>query len=34
LIAAPGAFGAAWLAARLLDPGLAAGVHRRLIEAA
>ena len=31
LIAAPGAFGATWLAARLLDPGLGAGVHERLV---
>jgi N-acetylglucosamine kinase-like BadF-type ATPase len=33
LIAAPGVFGAAWLAARLLDPGLDAAVHGRLTRA-
>ena len=30
LIAAPGAVGAAWLAARVLEPGIGAGVHERL----
>ena len=30
LIAAPGAVGAAWLAARALEPGIYAGVHARL----
>jgi N-acetylglucosamine kinase-like BadF-type ATPase len=30
LIAAPGAVGAAWLAARVLEPGVGAGVHARL----
>ena len=30
LIAAPGAVGAAWLAARALEPGIDAGVHARL----
>ncbi|MBW8804568.1 MAG: N-acetylglucosamine kinase [Catenulisporales bacterium] len=30
LIAAPGAAGAAWLAARVLDPTIGAGVHARL----
>ncbi|MBS2533360.1 N-acetylglucosamine kinase [Catenulispora sp. NF23] len=30
LIAAPGAVGAAWLAARVMEPGIDAGVHARL----
>jgi glucosamine kinase len=30
LIAAPGAVGAAWLAARMMEPGIDAGVHERL----
>jgi N-acetylglucosamine kinase-like BadF-type ATPase len=34
LIAAPGAVGAAWLAARVLEPGIGAGVHTRLVAGA